>query len=71
MGEPRERIAIDFDTISERAAKRILQTVSDENPQLVGIVVDSALWASPLAGPIRLLREVECAMPERFEVKGR
>lgn len=49
---------IDFDTITEAEAEAEIDRLHDENPEVTEAVIEATLAASPLAGPIRILREL-------------
>ena len=57
----------DYDALTDRKARAILRDLYEAHPELVEAVTSSTLIASPGAGPIRILREVDgfiCGGPE-------
>lgn len=54
----------DYSALTEAEAEAIIDRIEAARPELVAGIIEATLMASPTAGPIRLLREIDAATGE-------
>jgi len=52
---------IDFDSLTDREAELLVQGHIDRRGEVAWAIIEMTLLASPGAGPVRVLRELEAA----------
>lgn len=53
--------------LTDKQARARIKALRDEHPEVVEAIIASVRIASPLAGPVRILAEVEAVLGEQAE----